>query len=144
MNYNNNNNNNTSNNSAQDCSCLTSSELQTSSSHITRSLNNHHIHGKLRDDNNNGNKNVDDRNKININTTTNTTSNGATIDNHNTNYSVTNNADSTTIEELIPYDYSLSNKSVPLDFCQNPLNSSLDSSTSHGKIWPDNYVCKLD
>lgn len=143
MNYNNNNNNNTSNNSAQNCSCLTSSELQTSSSHITRPLNNHHIHGKLRDDNNN-NKNVDDRNNININTTTNTTSNGATIDNHNTNYSVTNNADSTTIEELIPYDYSLSNKSVPLDFCQNPLNSSLDSSTSHGKIWPDNYVCKLD
>ncbi|CAH8440753.1 unnamed protein product [Schistosoma haematobium] len=140
MNYNNNNNNNTSNNSVQDCSCLTSSELQTSSSHITRPLNNHHIHGKLRDDNNNGNKNVDDRSNININTTTNITSNGATIDNHNTNYSVTNNADSTTIEELIPYDYSLSNKSLPLDFCQNPLNSSLDSTTSHGKIWPDNYV----
>ncbi|CAI2723078.1 unnamed protein product [Schistosoma spindalis] len=147
MNYNNDNNNNTSNNSAQDCSCITSSELETSSSHITRPLNIHHndtgynIHSKFRDNNNNNsNKSVNDRSNININTTTNTTSNGATIDNHNTNCSVTNNADSTTIEELIPYDYSLSNKSVPLDFSQNPLNSSLDSSTSHGKIWPDNYV----
>ncbi|CAH8441342.1 unnamed protein product [Schistosoma rodhaini] len=156
LNCNDNNNNNAStdllqaardcNNSAQDCSCMTLSELQTYSSHITRPLNirhndtNYNIHSKLRDDNNNGNKNEDDRSNMNINATTNTTSNGATIDNHNTNHSVTNNADSTTIEELIPYDYSLSNKSVPLDFSQNPFNSSLDNSTSHGKIWPDNYV----
>ncbi|CAH8834656.1 unnamed protein product [Trichobilharzia szidati] len=72
----------------------------------------------------------------------------------NTGITANNNNDSTTVEELLPYDYSASNRSTLFDFSQTSLNNNsnpsectkMNNNNNSGndnrgdKKWPDNYV----